>query len=85
MNQCKRIIGFMMNCWKIIGKSDNDDNESVNSNTVNEMTQQLKENVMALKEKHHELEKLKAELIEQQNSIQQTVEQNLAELNSMTK
>ena len=46
----------MMNCWKIIAKSDNDDNESVNSDTVNEITQQLKDNVMALKEKLHELE-----------------------------
>ena len=78
---------FYSELLKIITKSDNDDNESVNSDTIHKMTQQLRENDMALREKDHEIEKLKAELTKQPNSIQQTVEQTLAEQekNSMIK
>ena len=70
---------FYSELLKIITKSDNDDNESVNSDTIHKMTQQLRENDMVLREKDHEIEKLKAEFTKQPNSIQQTVEQTLAE------
>ena len=64
---------------KIMARCDNDDDtESVNSDITNDITEQLKQNDLALREKNNEVLKLKAELTKQQNSIQQTLEQTLA-------
>ena len=64
---------------KIMARCDNDDDtESVNSDITNDITEQLKQNDLALREKDNEILKLKAELTKQQNLIQQTLEQTLA-------
>ena len=64
---------------KIMARCDNDDGtESVNSDITNDITEQLKQNGLALREKDNEILKLRAELTEQQNSTQQTLEQTLA-------
>ena len=64
---------------KIMARCDNDDDtESVNSDITNGITEQLKQNDLALREKDKEILMLKAELTKQQNSIQQTLEQTLA-------
>ena len=55
-----------------------DDNDSVDSESLNDMDRQLKEKNMTLKEKANEIQRLKDELNQQQNSIQQTLEQTLA-------
>ena len=63
----------------IMAKLDNDDdNDSVDSDSVNDMDRQLKEKNMTLKEKENEIQRLKDELNQQQSSIQQTIEQTLA-------
>ena len=64
---------------KIMARCDNDDDtKSVNSDIMNDKTEQLKQNDLALREKDSEILKLKAELTKQQNSIQQNLEQTLA-------
>ena len=55
-----------------------DDNDSVDSDSLSDMDRQLKEKNMTLKEKENEIQRLKDELNQQQNSIQQTLEQTLA-------
>ena len=63
----------------IMAKLDtDDDNDSVDSDSVNDMDRQLKEKNMTLKEKENEIQRLKDELNQQQSSIQQTIEQTLA-------
>ena len=63
----------------IMAKLDNDDdNDSVDSDSLNDMDRQLKEKNMTLKEKEKEIQRLKDELNQQQSSIQQTIEQTLA-------
>ena len=55
----------------IMAKLDtDDDNDSVDSDSVNYMDRQLKEKNMTLKEKENEIQRLKDELNQQQSSIQ---------------
>ena len=59
---------------KIMARSDNDDyTESVNSDITNDITELLKQNDLALRERDDEILKLKAELTKRQNSVQQTL------------
>ena len=64
---------------KIMASLDkNDDTESIDSDTTNDMSEQLRQKNLVLKEKDNEISKLRAELTKQQESTQQTVEQTLA-------
>ena len=56
---------------KFMTRCDNDDDtESVNSDITNNITEQLKQNDLALREKDNEILNLKVELNKQQNSTQ---------------